>query len=73
MRRLLLAVALVAAACHPPATSAEAAAVAQAVAPTGSAAPAGPALRTAGGATLALADVWPAHTKSVLVFYRGFW
>jgi hypothetical protein len=75
-RPLTLAFALAsllgAAACHPPADAVQTASVARAAAPVGGPAPGG-TMPAADGAPVALADVWPAHADTVLVFYRGFW
>jgi hypothetical protein len=73
MSALALALSLIgAAACHPPASPAEAAAVARVAPEVGATAPAG-TLHTADGSALALADAWPKHAHNVLVFYRGFY
>ena len=61
-----------AAACHPPASAVQTASVARAAAPVGGHAPGG-TMQAADGTQVALADVWPAHADTVLVFYRGFW
>ncbi|HTJ41644.1 MAG TPA: hypothetical protein VL463_06085 [Kofleriaceae bacterium] len=72
MRSFLIGAALALAACHPPANPTEAAAVASGAAQTGVAAPAG-SLHAADGRAVALAELWPAHQETVLVFYRGFY
>jgi len=69
---LALASLLGAASCHPPASGARSAAVARSAAPVGGHAPGG-TMTTADGTQVALADVWPAHADTILVFYRGFW
>ena len=71
--RSWFALALVAAAaCHPPASPAEANAVAAGAPTVGAPAPAG-IVHTADGATVALAGTWSKHPQNVLVFYRGFY
>jgi hypothetical protein len=74
--KLLLAAALgsivALAACHPPPSSAEADAVAAAAAKVSAPAPSA-TFHDASGAQVALADVWHAHTQTVVVFYRGFY
>ena len=75
--KLLLAAAalgmlLASAGCHPPATSAEADAVAAQAAKVSAPAP-GATFHDASGAQVALADVWKGHQQTVVVFYRGFY
>ena len=72
MKYLVAAALALVAACHPPPSSAEADAVAAAAAKVATTAPAG-SLHDAGGAQVALADVWKGHQETVLVFYRGFY
>jgi len=72
VKSVVIAAALVVAACHPAATSGEAEAVARVAARDGVAAPAG-ALTDASGAPVQLHDVFAAHAETVLVFYRGFY
>lgn len=72
MKSLFVTAALVAAACHPPASSTEAAKVAAGATPVGVAAPSA-TLHAADGSAVALAEVWPAHKQTVVVFYRGFY
>jgi hypothetical protein len=63
---------LTGAACHPPASSTEATQVAQGAAAVGTAAPDG-AIALADGTATHLHEVFAAHPRTVLVFYRGFW
>ena len=72
MRSILIGAALAVVACHPPASPMQAAEVAAVAAPTGAVAPAG-TLHAADGRAVALAELWPAHQETVLVFYRGFY
>ncbi len=72
MRRFLIALALVAGACHPPPSSTEATQVAAAAAAVGVRAPDGP-IATADGHATTLAQAIAGHPQTVLVFYRGFY
>ena len=72
VKSLFVAGVLALAACHPPASNAEATAVAAKAAPIAQPAPAA-TFHDASGAQVALADVWKAHPTTVLVFYRGFY
>lgn len=72
MKSLFVSAALLLAACHPPPSSTEAAKVAAGATPVGVAAPS-PTLHAADGNAVALAQIWPAHRETVLVFYRGFY